>query len=168
MTTAKHDDDKAKDWKADAVPPPAPKVEKAKVTLVNDAFHVRNDDEHYPFTEMKPGQGFFVPNEPNQTTAQNAAKVHSHIVAVNDLYSEVETDENGDEVWEEVYVRTAKRNADGTVALDAGGRPIVGHDPISRPNLVYSRHYILRQIAKDDMIAGKKADADGVLVARLF
>ncbi len=102
------------------------------------------------------------------TTAQNAAKVHSHIVAVNDLYSEVETDENGDEVWEEVYVRTAKRNADGTVALDAGGRPIVGHDPISRPNLVYSRHYILRQIAKDDMIAGKKADADGVLVARLF
>jgi hypothetical protein len=116
---------------------------------------------------MKPGQGFFVPNEPNETTAQTVARLAPQLALVNDWYSEIETDANGDEVWEDVYIRTTKLNPDGSLQLDGAGRVIYGHDPVSRPNYIFGRRYVARRIAKGDEFADKTADVDGVLVVRV-
>ena len=140
-------------------------IKKAKVTMINDA-DVVEDKLYYPFISMEPGQGFFIPNEPGQTTMQNLVKMSGQVAAANRLYTVTEVNENGDEVWEDVYVRTSTRNPDGSVKLDAGGVPIEGHDPVSRPNVIYARRYVARAVIKDDLIAGKKSDADGVLVVR--
>lgn len=149
--------------------PLKPKVEKAKVSLIDDthAYTIDEDKLYYPFVDMKPGQGFFVPNEPDQTTMDTVARVGVYVAIANNSYTVIETDQNGDEVWEDVYVRSTKRNPDGSIPVDGGGHPIIGHDPISRPNLIYARRYAIRPVLKDELIAGKKSDA-GVLVVRVI
>lgn len=161
-------------WKppADQKPPiSAPSVDPPKPVrpkvAVFDNVDVDNDKFMYPFFSTKLGQGFFVANAPNETTAQTLAKLNSHVAYANDWYSEIELDQYGDEVWEEVFVRSTKRNPDGSAQRDSNGKIIYGHDPVSRSNYVYSRRYVARVIAKDDLIAGKKSDADGVLVVRV-
>lgn len=161
-------------WKppADQKPPVAvTPVDPAKPVRLKvatfDNIDVDNDKFMYPFFGTKPGQGFFVANAPNETTAQTLAKLHSHVAYANDWYSEIELDKDGDEVWEEVFVKSTKRNPDGSVQRDSNGRIIYGHNPVSRPNYIYSRRYVARVIAKDDLIAGKKSEADGVLVVRV-
>ncbi len=144
-----------------------PKPVKPKVTVL-DAVEAEPEDKFlYPFDDMDAGAGFFVPNVPGETTAQTLTRLGPQLAYANDWYSEVELDVNGDEVWEDVYVRTTKRNPDGSVQLDAGGKPIYGHDPISRPNYIYGRRYVARRIAKGDEFADKTADVDGVLVVRV-
>jgi hypothetical protein len=159
-------------WKADAKaaekPVEPPKVVKPKVALLNDVEAAEPEDEFiYPFVDMKPGQGFFVPNEPNMTTAQTLAKLNTHVARANDWYGEVELDRNGDEIWEDAYVRSTKLNPDGSLQLDGAGKVIYGHDPISRPKLISSRQYVARRIAKGDEFADKTADVDGVLIVRV-
>ncbi len=150
-----------------AKPAPAPKVEKAKVSLISDIDDPEDTDFAYPFVDMDVDQGFFVPNESGQTTLQNAKRLSAHVAAANKLFQVVELNEDGDEVWEDVYVRTTKRNPDGSVQLDGAGKPIIGHDPVSRPNVIYSRRFIARPITKGDAFADKTADVDGVLVVRV-
>lgn len=142
-----------------------PNNPKAKVTVINNVDKVE-DRLYYPFADMKPGQGFFLPNEPAQTTDQAFDKMHSHIVLANNMYAEVECDENGDEVWEEVVIKSRKRGPDGRVLLESSGNPVLGHDPVVRPKLIRSRRYAVRKIAIGDDIGGKKSEADGILVIR--
>ncbi len=144
-----------------------PKPVKPKVAIINEIEPEPEDKFLYPFEDMEPGAGFFIPNVPNETTAQTVARLAPQLAAVNDWYSEIETDANGDEVWEDVYVRTTKLNPDGSLQLDGAGRVIYGHDPISRPNYIFGRRYVARRITKGDEFADKTADVDGVLVVRV-
>lgn len=147
---------------------PPVEVKKSDAKIIDDVTVV-DDNLFYPFADMDVGQGFFIPNEQNQTTLQAFDKMHYHIVAANKLYSEVECDENGDEVWESVNIKSRKRNADGTLQLDSSGKPIIGHDSVSRPRLIRERMYAVRQIAKDDELSdGNVAPCDGVLVVRMI
>lgn len=170
METEAREATKPADWKAPikSVAEKPVKIEKAKVSIINDADTVKND-LYYPFYDMSQGQGFFIPNELNQTTLQTFNKVRSHVKQANELWSEIEHDEFGDEVWETVVIKSRKRNADGTLQLDSSGNAIITADSVTRPKLLRSRRYNIYQIAKDtDLIAGKPAENDGVLIVRVI
>ncbi len=157
------------EWKSHEVEMEKPKKPalKPKVELINNIYDLEDVEFDYPFSEMELNQGFFIPNAPNQTTLDNAKALAIQIGIANKLFSVIELDENGDEVWEDVYIRTTKRNSDGSVQLDGGGWPIIGHDPIARPNIIYNRRFAARQLVKGDTFGNMTADVDGVLIVRV-
>lgn len=136
---------------------------------VNKELYDDNEiyDVRYPFSDLDVGQSFFVPNGREVTKETAYLEMHKAAVGANRFYGEVETDENGDEVWETVTIKSLVRNPDGTVKLQSDGKPIEGADHVMRPNLIRARYFVVRPVAKDYDIGNGKATEDGVVIIRV-
>lgn len=148
-----------------------PNVVAEKFIVVNNINKELINDKYvseYPFNDLEAGHGFFVPNGPAQTTEQTRLHMNDEITKARNFYGNVEVDENGDEVWETVVVKTRSRNEDGTfTALQTNGKPLESATQLLRPHLICPRHYVTYPVVKDYDLGGHKAVSDGVFVARV-
>lgn len=138
------------------------------VDKVNEDLFTNEYDSRYPFNDLDIGQAIFVPNAKAETTDKTLERMHQVVRKARAFYAEVELDDNGDEVWEQVVIKSRKRNADGSFVLDAVGKPLESADSVLRPKLIGSRHYIVRPVVKDYDTGGQKAPEDGVLIIRVI
>jgi len=121
----------------------------------------------YPFSELEAGQGMYIPVEQNMTTDKLMENLYREVANARMEFSEVERDENGDEIWDVVIVKTRKKNEDGTFQMGAYGKPLEGANQTSKPRLVFSRHFAVKAVVKgDDLGGGTEAPHDGALVVR--
>ena len=139
-------------------------------------LHHRDSEFAYPFADLDVGKGFFVANE--DVKGDNLERMRKLAFQARNHYSIVEHDINGDEVWENVIVRGRQRtgktefDANGSVVnefhRDATGNPVQTASEESRPKRIYSRHFSVRSVDKDEVIGDgdMKADRAGVLVIR--
>lgn len=118
----------------------------------------------YPFSDLEIKQGLFVPVE--TTTDALMSKLFKQADQYRKQNSEVERDENGDDVMEDVAINVKKRNEDGTVQLD-GDKPRLDIKSGFRPKLV-GPMFAVKAVVKGDKISeNNTADSDGALVIRL-
>lgn len=122
---------------------------------------------NYPFEDLEVGQGMFIPVEKGKTTDALMNKLHSQVDHFRKQQSEIERDENGDDVMEDVAINVKKRNDDGTVQLD-GGVPRLSIKSGFRPKLI-GPNFVVKSIVKGDKIDGdeNEAEGDGALVIRM-
>lgn len=123
-------------------------------------------DLNYPFEEMDVGQGMFIPVEQNSTTDALMSKIYKQVDQYRKQNSEVEHDEEGDDVMEDVAINKKLRNEDGTVKLD-GDKPRLGIKSGFRPKLIGPNFAVKAVVKGDKLSENDEADADGVLVIRL-
>jgi hypothetical protein len=129
--------------------------------------HTQGAKPNYPFHDLDVGQGLYIPVEQNSTTDKLMEKLYRDVANARMSFAEVERDENGDEIWDVVIVKTRKRNDDGTLQMGAYGKPLEGANQTSKPRLVFSRHFAVKAVVKDDDLGGgTKAPHDGALVVR--
>lgn len=125
---------------------------------------------NYPFEKMKFGQGMFIPVEKGSTTDKLMSKLYKQVDQFRKQYSEVERDEDGDDVMEDVAINKKQRNDDGTVKLD-GDTPRLGIKSGFRPKLLgpsFVVRVVVRVVVKGDKLSeNNEAEADGALVIRL-
>lgn len=109
----------------------------------------------------------FIPVPKSRTTDQLMLEMYKSVDQYRKQNSEVERDENGDDIMEDVAINTKKRNSDGTVQLD-DGIPRLGISSGFRPKLL-GPNFVVKAVVKGDSLAdgGDKANADGVLVVRM-
>jgi len=120
----------------------------------------------YPFEELELNQGMFIPVGKGQTTDALMSKMHKQVDQYRKQSSEIERDENGDDVMEDVAINVKKRNEDGTVQLD-GDRPRLDVKSGFRPKLI-GPNFVVKAVVKGDVIGeNDEADSDGVLIVRL-
>jgi hypothetical protein len=141
---------------------------KKEFTIVDHAnYQLVKNDTIYPFDKVEIGQGFFVPLETGNTMDQ---LVVSTSKAANDYRlqnSEVERNNEGDEVWEDVTVKARKRKPDGTFELDGDGVPKLTVSSGLRPRLI-GPMFMVKPVHKDDELSeNNKSEADGVIIIRL-
>lgn len=121
---------------------------------------------NYPFEDMEFGQGMFIPVEKHSTIDKLMAKIHKQVDQYRKQNSEVERDEDGDDVMEDVAINKKQRNEDGTVKLD-GDVPRLGIKSGFRPKLI-GPNFAVKSVVKGDKLSdGEEAEADGALVIRL-
>lgn len=121
---------------------------------------------NYPFEDLETGRGMFVPVEENSTTDKLMAKLYKQVDQYRKQNSEVERDEDGDDVMEDVAINKKKRNEDGTVQLD-GDTPRMGIKSGFRPKLIGPSFAVKAVVKGDDLGDNNKADCDGALVIRM-
>lgn len=144
-------------------------------TIIDDANirlnHYLPDNSHmvlnYPFEDLEIGQGMFIPVEKGGTTDKIMSKVYKQVDQYRKQNSEVERDEDGDDVMEDVCINKKKRNDDGTVQLD-GDTPRMTVKSGFRPKLV-GPNFVVKAVVKGDVIAGEdqEAEGDGAIVIRV-
>jgi hypothetical protein len=157
--------------------PEVKKPEPPKHLMVDKPLlHHRDSEFAYPFADLDVGKGFFVANE--DVKGDNLERMRKLAFQARNHYSIVEHDINGDEVWENVIIRGRQRtgksefDANGSVVnefhRDATGNPVQTASEESRPKRIYSRHFSVRSVDKDEVIGDgdMKADRAGVLVIR--
>jgi hypothetical protein len=121
---------------------------------------------NYPFEDLELNQGMFIPVEQNSTTDALMSKLHKQVNQYRKQNSEIERDEDGDDVMEDVAINKKKRNEDGTVQLD-GDIPRLGIKSGFRPKLI-GPNFVVKAVVKGDEIGDNdKAKHDGALVIRL-
>lgn len=121
---------------------------------------------NYPFEALELNQGMFIPVEENSTIDALMAKVFKQVDQYRKQNSEVERDEDGDDVMEDVCINKKQRNDDGTVKLD-GDTPRMTVKSGFRPKLI-GPNFAVKAVVKGDKIGDDdEADADGALVIRL-
>ena len=141
-------------------------VEKANFKLNHYLPELGHVKFNYPFEGLTIGQGMFIPVEKGRTTDALMTKLHSQVDKFRKQNSEIERDENGDDVMEDVAINVKKRNDDGTVQLD-GNVPRLTIKSGFRPKLV-GPNFVVKSVVKDDEIGeNNKAVSDGALVIRL-
>lgn len=135
-------------------------IDNAKVQLANQS----DVEFKYPFADLIVGQGLFVAVE--TTTDALMSKLFKQVDQFRKQNSEVERDENGDDVMEDVAINVKKRNEDGTVQLD-GDKPRLDIKSGFRPRLI-GPMFAVKAVVKGDKISeNNTADGDGALVIRL-
>lgn len=126
-----------------------------------EAGHVEFD---YPFADLEVGQGFFIETE--TTTDALMSKLYKQVDQYRKQNSEIERDENGDDIMQDIAINQKKRNDDGTVQLD-GGVPRLGIKSGFVPKLI-GPNFVVKAVVKGDKLAeGNEADSDGALVIRM-
>lgn len=141
-------------------------IDKANFKLNHYLPELGHIEFNYPFEDLVVGQGMFVPVEENNTTDALMAKLHKQVDQYRKQNSEVERDEDGDDVMEDVAINKKKRNDDGTVQLD-GDKPRLGIKSGFRPKLV-GPTFVVKAVVKGDQLAeNNEADHDGALVIRM-
>jgi hypothetical protein len=169
-------DNKAKEW-ADyhAAKGDAAKPVKKEFKIIDNAYHASakpeddttKDSYLYPFADLNVGQGLFIPLESNNTIDKLMTAIHRQVDLFRNQYSEIERNEEGDQIYENVTIRARKRKPDGSFELDGEGVPKLTASSVLRPKLI-GPMFRIRAIKKDDEFAkGTKSDSDGVLVIRL-
>jgi len=135
-------------------------IDNAKYELASDYFE-------YPFEELEVGQGFFVPLESNVTMDKLVHSTNKQANMFSVQNSNIERNEEGDEILENLTVRARLRNPDGSFQVDSGGQPKLTSTALTRPKLIGPR-FMVRAVNKDDEVSeNNKAEADGVLVIRV-
>lgn len=120
----------------------------------------------YPLQDLEFGQGMFIPVEKGSTTDKLMSKLHKQVDQFRKQNSEVERDEDGDDVMEDVAINKKQRNDDGTVKLD-GDVPRLGIKSGFRPKLI-GPNFVVKAVVKGDKLSeNEEAEADGALVIRL-
>lgn len=135
-------------------------------TMLDHSDHTKGPKAFYPFNDLDIGQGLYIPVEPNSTTDKLMERLYKDVANARMSFAEVERDENGDEIWDVVIVKTRKRNEDGTFQMGAYGKPLEGANQTSKPRLVFSRHFAVKAVIKGDDLGGSEAPHDGALVVR--
>lgn len=131
--------------------------------LTEDTVH----DQH-EFGNLESGQGLFLATEVNKTTDELIEKLQKSIYNINNKYSVIAVDENGDEILENLTIKVRKRNEDGTLQLN-DGQVITGANMVQRPKRIFYRQFAVKPVVKDDVLTdGKKAPGDGALVIRVI
>lgn len=120
----------------------------------------------YPFEDLEVGQGLFIPVEKNSSTDKLMSYMHKQVDQFRKQNSEVERDEDGDDVMEDVAINKKKRNDDGTVQLD-GDVPRLGIKSGFRPKLIGPTFTVKAVVKGDEIAENSKSDSDGVLVIRM-
>lgn len=121
---------------------------------------------YYPFQDMEFGQGMFIPVEKHSTIDKLMAKIHKQVDQYRKQNSEVERDEEGDDVMEDVAINKKQRNEDGTIKLD-GDVPRLGIKSGFRPKLIGPNFAVKAVVKGDKLSENDEADSDGALVIRL-
>jgi hypothetical protein len=120
----------------------------------------------YPFADLADGQGFFIPLEANNTMDKLVLATHKQVTQFRTQNSEVEKNDEGDDILESFTVNVKVRNPDGSIVMD-GDSPKLTVSSGLRPKLI-GPNFAVRVIHKDDEIGKNiKAEGDGVLVIRL-
>lgn len=130
---------------------------------VDTSGHV---DFNYPFSSLVVSQGMFIPVEENSTTDKLMLKLYKQVDQYRKQASEVERDEDGDDVMEDVAINKKKRNDDGTVQLD-GDTPRLGIKSGFRPKLIGPTFAVKAVVKGDELAKNNKADSDGALIIRM-
>jgi hypothetical protein len=151
---------------------PSKDADLPKVLKVDDAYiETDNQQENefmsrYPFDDLDVGEGFFVANKDEPKIDSLIDYMNREIHRARDFYSMAERSENGDEILEEVYVKS-KKLVNGKPELDSLNQPIINMTSTLIPKRIYSRHFSAYEVVKDDVIGeGVEAPDDGVLVIR--
>lgn len=159
------------DDKSNAVQPSQPPpehyiIDNANIRLNHYMHESAYSEIKYPFESLKFGQGMFIPVEENSTTDKLMSALYKQVDQYRKQNSEVERDENGDDVMEDVCINQKKRNEDGTVQLD-GDIPRLTVKSGFRPKLL-GPSFVVKAVVKGDKISeNDEADRDGALVIRL-
>lgn len=141
-------------------------IENANFKLNHYLPEIGHVEFNYPFEDLKLNQGMFIPVEEKSTTDALMAKLYKQVNQYRKQNSEIERDEDGDDIMEDVAINKKKRNEDGTVQLD-GDIPRLGIKSGFRPKLV-GPNFVVKAVVKGDEIGeNNKADRDGALVIRL-
>lgn len=145
------------------------KVSKANKIAPGENPNKKYSETGYAFDDLEVDEGVFIPTEVGKTTDKLVESMHKAIYRQRYLHSEVERDEDGDEILEMLCIKTRKRNEDGTIQLHPDLTPIEGANFVQRSKLVSARNYMLRAVTKDwDLGDGKKAPSDGVFIIRII
>lgn len=137
-------------------------IDNAKVKLSNQS----DVEFKYPFEDLNVKQGLFVPVEKGSTTDALMSKLFKQVDQFRKQNSEVERDENGDDVMEDVAINVKKRNDDGTIQLD-GDKPRLDIKSGFRPKLIGPMLAVKAVVKGDKISENDTADSDGALVIRL-
>lgn len=141
-------------------------IDNANVRLNHYMHESAYAELKYPFEDLEIGQGMFIPVEQNSTTDKLMSMLYKQVDQYRKQNSEIERDEDGDDVMEDVAINKKKRNEDGTVQLD-GGVPRLGIKSGFRPKLV-GPNFVVKAVVKGDKLAeDNEADRDGALVIRM-
>ncbi len=142
-------------------------IDAANIRLNHNFPDTANAEINYPFQALQLDQGMFIPVEKGSTTDKLMAMVYKQVDQYRKQNSEVERDEDGDDVMEDVAINKKLRNEDGTVKMD-GDTPRLGIKSGFRPKLV-GPNFVVKAVVKGDIIAGEdqKAEGDGALVIRV-
>lgn len=163
------DDSKAKEWAAYQANKDKPVVDapKKEFKIIDNAkYELSNSVFLYPFADLADGQGFFIPLEPNNTMDKLVWATHKQVQQFRVQNSEIEKNDEGDDILENFTVNVKVRNPDGSIQMD-GDNPKLTVSSGLRPKLI-GPNFAVRVIRKDDEIGENiKADGDGVLVIRL-
>jgi len=126
-----------------------------------EAGHVEFE---YPFEDLGIGDGFFI--EAETTTDALMSKLYKQVDQYRKQNSEIERDENGDDIMQDIAINQKKRNEDGTIQLD-GGVPRLGIKSGFVPKLI-GPNFVVKAVVKGDKIGTNgEAGADGALVIRM-
>lgn len=121
---------------------------------------------NYPFEDLELNQGMFIPVEQNSTTDALMSKLYKQVDQYRKQASEIDRDENGDDIMIDLAINQKKRNEDSTVQLD-GDKPRLGIKSGFTPKLV-GPTFIVKAVVKGDEIGDNdKAEHDGALVIRM-
>ena len=139
-----------------------------KFKIIDDArYELVEDSFLYPFSKLEVGQGFFIPLEDDNTIDKLYTATNKQANQFRLQNSEVEKNDEGDEILENFTVRARLRNPDGSFVLDGQGEPKLSVSSGLRQKLI-GPSFAVRAIVKDDEIAeNTKAESNGVLVIRL-
>lgn len=143
-------------------------IDNANFKIQHYMHSAAHTEFRYPLEDMEPGQGMFIPLAKGKTTDSLMSEMHRIVDAYRKQNSEVEKDENGDDVMEDVAINVKKRNDDGTVQLD-GGVPRLTVRSGFRPKLI-GPSFTVKAVVKGDKLANddsEEADTDGVLIVRM-
>lgn len=139
-----------------------------KILTDVSALMGEDEDDEYPYDKLELDQAFFVPTQPNSTTDTLLAKIHKSVNMAKKRYGEIEVNEEGDEIWDMICIRTKKRNDDGTIQLHGDNTPNLGANFDQQPRYIYTRNYIAKPVIKGQKIGdGVEAESDGVVVIRV-
>jgi hypothetical protein len=149
-------------------------MEKKEFKIIDDAnfklnHHIHKDGHYqfaYPFEDLTVGQGMLIPIPKGQTTDKFMIHMHKQIDQYRKQNSEVERDDVGDDVMEDVAINQKKRNDDGTIQLD-GDTPRLGIKSGFRPKLIGPTFTVKAVVKGDELAENNEADSDGVLVIRM-
>lgn len=121
----------------------------------------------FPYGDIKPGQGMFIALEEGKTIDTLLANIRKQVHKLNEMYSERETNEDGDNILDMVTIEKKKRNDDGTIQLD-NGVPRVGANSGHMPRMVRYRQFVVSSVAKGEKVNNETMDSGGVIVTRVY
>lgn len=150
--------------------PATPIIPKKEFKIIDNAQYdyTVKDEYLYPFDKLTIGQAFFIPLEPNYTIDKLVFDANKQAYRFRIQNSSIEKNEDGDEILENITIRSRLRNLDGSFKLDGDGNPKLSATAVSRPRLIGPK-FIVKSVIGGDAIGENdaKAEADGVLVIRV-